>query len=431
MKERFKKSQEWLDRTLKVIPSGTQTYSKGPRQFIRGASPVFVERGDGARLWDVDGNEFLDFTMGLCAVILGYADPDVNAAVTRQMALGTVFTLPHPIETEVSEMLARLIPCAEMVRFGKNGSDATAGAVRLARAVTGRDLIACCGYHGWQDWYVGTRTLNRGVPEATRALTVPFDYNRIETLERIFDERPGQVAGVIMEPMQFELPAPGFLEAVRDLAHRHGALLIFDEIKTGFRLALGGAQERFGVLPDLAAFGKAMTNGFPLAALVGRRDIMELLDHVFFSFTAGGETVALAACRATVTKMEQQRVIEHIWTQGARLQDGLNQRVTRAGLSDFMWCKGTPPLNAVYFHKAGESATWWALKSLFQQECIRRGLLFTGDHNLSLAHGGKEIDEALRTYDAVIEITAAAIRDGSVERRLEGPAAEPVFRVRS
>ena len=430
MRERFAKSGEWLARALRVIPSGTQTFSKGPRQFVQGVSPVFVERGEGARLWDVDGNEFLDFTMGLCAVILGYADPDVNAAVIRQMARGTVFTLPHVLETEVAETLTRLIPCAEMVRFGKNGSDATSGAVRLARAFTRRDLIACCGYHGWQDWYVGTRTRNLGVPEAVRDLTAPFPFNRIEALERIFHEHPAHVAAVIMEPMGFEAPAAGFLEAVRDLAHRHGALLIFDEIKTGFRLALGGAQEHFGVIPDLACLGKAMSNGFPLAALVGRRDVMELLDEVFFSFTAGGETVALAACVATVTKLERERVVEHIWAQGRRLQDGLNHRIREAGLSDFMACEGAPPLNAVAFRKPGEPGTWWTLKSLFQQECIRRGLLFTGDHNMSLSHSDKEVDEALRTYDAVIEIAAQAIKDGGVERLLEGPPAEPVFRVR-
>jgi glutamate-1-semialdehyde aminotransferase len=277
---------------------------------------------------------------------------------------------------------------------------------------------------------VGTRTRNLGVPEAVREMTVPFTYNRIETIERIFHEHPAQVAAVIMEPMGFEAPVTGFLEAVRDLAHRHGALLIFDEIKTGFRLALGGAQQYFGVIPDLACFGKAMTNGFPLAALVGRRDVMELLDEVFFSFTAGGETVALAACVATVTKLEQQRVIEHIWAQGRRLQDGLNHRIGEAGLSDFMACEGVPPLNTVAFRKPGKPGTWWTLRSLFQQECIRRGLLFTGDHNMSLSHGDKEVDEALHTYDAVIEIAAQAIADGGIERRLEGPPSEPVFRVR-
>ena len=254
--DRFEKSMAWLRRAEALIPGASQTFSKGPNQFVRGASPLFLERGEGARVWDVDGNEYLDFTMALCAVSLGYADPDVNAAVARQLERGVLFTLAHPLEAEVAEQLCRLIPCAEMVRFGKNGSDVTSGAVRLARAFTGRDVIAACGYHGWQDWAIGPTTRNMGVPKAVRELTCTFTYNRIETLERIFDEHPGRVAAVIMEPVGIEPPRSGFLESVRELSSRRGALLIFDEIVTGFRLALGGAQEHFGVVPDLACFGK-------------------------------------------------------------------------------------------------------------------------------------------------------------------------------
>lgn len=425
--DRFKKSLEWLKRAEARVPGASQTFSKGPNQFVRGASPLFLERGQGARVWDVDGREYLDFTMGLCAVSLGYADPDVNAAVARQLERGIIFTLPHPLETEVAELLCRLIPCAEMVRFGKNGSDVTSGAVRLARAFTGRDLIAACGYHGWQDWYIGTTTRNLGVPKAVRDLTRTFAYNQIETLERIFDDHPGQVAAVIMEPVGVEAPRPGFLESVRELCTRNGALLIFDEIITGFRLALGGAQEYFRVIPDLACFGKGMANGFPLSALVGRRDIMRLLEEVFFSFTAGGEVASLAACVATIEKMRREAVIPRLWCQGERIRDHANRAAERTGTADAIKCAGLGPRSVMNFTRSN-GEPWWELKSLFQQECIRRGLLFTGAHNIAFAHGDDEVSAVCKIYDEVFLLVADAIRRGDVADRLEGPPVEPVFR---
>ena len=425
--ERFKKSMEWLKRAEARVPGASQTFSKGPNQFVRGASPLFVERGKDARVWDIDGHEYLDFTMGLCAVTLGYADPDVNAAVARQLERGILFTLPHPLEAEVAELLCRLIPCAEMVRFAKNGSDVTSGAVRLARAFTKRDVIVACGYHGWQDWYIGTTTRNLGVPLAVRNLTRTFTYNRIETLERIFKENPSQVAAVIMEPVGVEEPQAGFLQSVRELCTRHGALLIFDEIITGFRLALGGAQEYFHVVPDLACFGKGMSNGFPLAALVGRREIMRLLEEVFFSFTAGGELASLAACLATAEKMQRLKVIPQLWRQGERIRDHANRTAEKNGLAETIKCIGLGPRSVMNFISS-DGQPWWELKSLFQQECIRRGLLFTGAHNLAFAHGDDEVQAACEIYDEVFPLVAEAIRRGDVTTCLEGLPVEPVFR---
>jgi glutamate-1-semialdehyde aminotransferase len=424
---RFRRSTEWLRRAEARVPGASQTFSKGANQFVRGASPLFLERGQGARVWDVDGHEFLDTTMALCAVSLGYADPDVDAAVTRQLGRGVIFTLPHPLEAEVAELLCRVIPCAEMVRFGKNGSDATSGAVRLARAFTGRDVIVACGYHGWQDWYVGTTTRNLGVPKSVRALTRTFAYNRIETLEQLFDEHSGQIAAVIMEPVGIEAPRPGFLESVRALCTRHGTLLIFDEIVTGFRLAPGGGQEHFGVLPDLACFGKGMSNGFPLAALVGRREIMALLEEVFFSFTAGGETVSLAACLATVQKLEREAVIPRLWRHGVDLRDRANRAATASGVGEMIQCAGLGPRTVMTFMR-DDRRPWWELKSLFQQECVRRGLLFTGAHNMALAHGAGEVDAVAAIYDEVFPLVADAVRRSDVTSRLEGLPLEPVFR---
>lgn len=425
---RLSRSAALLERVRERIPGASQTFSKAPFQFVEGACPVFLERGEGAWVWDVDGNAYLDFSMGLGSILLGYADPDVNAAVERQLRHGANFSLPHPLEVEVAEQLCQLIPCAEMVRFGKNGSDVTSGAVRLARAFTGRDVIVCCGYHGWQDWFIGTTTRSLGVPKATQELTRVFVYNDLRSLERMFDEHPGRVAAVVMEPVGVEVPAPGFLESVRDLTHRQGALLVFDEIVTGFRLSLGGGQERFGVIPDLACFGKGMSNGFPLAALVGRREIMRLLEEVFFSFTAGGEAVALAACLATLEKIERAKVVDHLWRQGAALRDLFNARAASAGLGSVVRCAGLDPRHVVEFTHPSTGEPWHALKGLFQQECARRGLLFTGAHNLCLAHGEGEIRQAIEIYGDVIDLAADAVRGGRVEGLLEGPPPQPVFR---
>ena len=223
------------------------------------------DSGKGGHVWDVDGNEYVDFVNGLCAVTLGYDDADVTRAVKAQLEDGVIFTLPHPLEMQVAEAIVDMVPCAEMVRFGKNGSDVTAAAVRLARAFTGRDHVAVCGYHGWQDWYIGSTARNRGVPEAVRNLTHAFAYNDLESLRKMLAGHPGEVAAVILEPMNSQAPKDGFLEGVKELTHRHGALLVFDEVITGFRLANGGAQELFGVTPDLACFGKGVANGYPVS----------------------------------------------------------------------------------------------------------------------------------------------------------------------
>src|SRR5713101_7193954 len=277
-KRSLKQSQAWMERAAKVIPSCTQTFSKGWTQFVQGVAPVFLARGQGSHVWDVDGNEYIDFPMALGPVILGHNDPDVTAAVQKQIADGVTFSLPHPLEVEVAELLVQMIPCAEMVRFGKNGSDATSGAVRVARAFTGRQMIACCGYHGWQDWYIGTTTRSLGVPTSVRELTKTFVYNDLASLQKIFDEHPREMACVILEPVGIVEPADDFLQKVARLTRDHGVVLVFDEVITGFRLAMGGAQEYFGVVPDMACCGKAMANGYPLSAVVGRREIMRLFD---------------------------------------------------------------------------------------------------------------------------------------------------------
>lgn len=423
----YARSQEWKARAERIIPSCTQTFSKGPTQFVQGAAPVFLARGQGSHVWDVDGNEYIDYPMALGPIILGHNYPAVTEAVRHQAAEGTAFSLPHPLEVEVAEQLIEMVPCAEMVRFGKNGSDATAGAVRVARAFTGRDVIACCGYHGWQDWYIGTTTRNKGVPDAVRRLTVPFAYNDIGSIERIFHDHPGRVAAVIMEPVGVVEPYEGFLQQVADLTRRQGAVLIYDEVVTGFRLARGGAQQYYGVMPDLTCVGKAIANGYPVAAVVGRRDIMALFDEVFFSFTFGGEMVSLAAAQATLSVLRDEPVIEHLWAQGRRLQDGYNALARRFELSAITECVGLPPRTVVVFRD--EHGTESLLrKSLFQQECILRGILFSGNHNLCYSHTPADIDATLGVYEDAMAVLADAVRAGNERTRLRGEPVQPVFR---
>jgi len=423
----LERSRSLLARAQAVIPGCAQTFSKGPGMFVQGVAPNFLSRGEGAYVWDVDGNRYIDYILGLGPVILGHAYPSVNEAVTRQMSQGISFSMPHEVELEVSELLRELIPCAEMVRFGKNGSDATAGAVRLARAYTKRDKVLCCGYHGWQDWFIGTTSRNKGVPKAVRELTIPFAYNDIAAVHRLFDEHAGQIACVIMEPVTFSPPARGYLQEMKDLCHRHGALLVFDEVVTGFRLHLGGAQALLGVSPDLACFGKAMANGFPLSALVGRSEVMRLLDDVFFSFTFGGDTMGLAACKATIHELRTHNVVGKQALVGQQLKDGIDQMLHDFHLNEQISCLGYPQWTTFNFKDTSGKPSQ-DIRSLFQQESLRRGVLTHGSHLLSYMHTAEVIEETLAIYRDVFSVLAEAIAGGNVRSRLMGDPIRPVFR---
>lgn len=426
-KIRVKKSLALKREAEKTIPGCSQTFSKGPTQFVQGVAPVFLEKAAGSHVWDVDGNEYIDYAMALGPIILGHGYPAITDSIEKILKKGITFTLPHRLEVELAELLYEVIPCAEMVRFGKNGSDATSGAVRVARAYTGRDMIVCCGYHGWQDWYVATTTRSGGVPDAVKKLTLTFEYNNIDSLRRIFEKNPNKVACVIMEPVSVTEPKDDFLKKVKELTHKNGALLIFDEIVTGFRFALGGAQEYFGVMPDIACFGKAMGNGLPIAAVVGKRKYMKLFEEVFFSFTSGGEIVSIAAALSTIKELKDRNAIRHIWEQGRKIKDGYNVFSREYGLERYTECIGYPPRTVIIFKdKKGEADL--LLKSVFQQECIKRGILFTGGHNICFSHSNKDIEYTLRVYRTVLEIVRKAIDKNRVKNLLEGKPVEPVFR---
>lgn len=422
-------SQALLKRAEKVIPLGSQTFSKSHIQLPHGAAPLFLTRGQGARVWDVDGNEYVDLVCGLLPVVLGYCDPDVDEAILRQAQNGISFSLATELEVELAERLIEIIPCAEMVRFGKNGSDVTSAAVRLARAVTNRERIAACGYHGWQDWYIGATTRDFGVPASVRGLTHRFPFNDAEALDKLLQEHPGQFACVILEPVGAEEPKPGYLESVREITHRHGALLIYDEIIAGFRVRLGGAQEYYGVAPDLACFGKSMGNGMPISAVVGRADLMRRFEDVFFSGTFGGEALSLAAAIAVIDKMSRENVIEGLWNRGRRLADEARRLIAKHQLQDVVKLIGVAPWTLLSFGEHAH-ASREAIRTLFLAEMLRHGVLLTGSHNVCHALNESDIVHVAAAYDAALGRIADELRRPGVEERLAYPVIRPIFSVR-
>ena len=418
-----------LARAVKTIPLGSQTFSKSAIQFPTEAAPHFLDRGLGSHVWDVDGNEYVDFVNGLLPVILGYCDPDVDGAVKAQMGKGVSFSLATDLEIQLAELLASNIPCAEMVRFGKNGTDATSAAVRLARAFTGRDHVAVCGYHGWQDWYIGSTLRFKGVPNAVRDLTHTFAYNNLDSLEKVLDEHKGEFAAVILEPMNIAYPAEGFLQGVKALAHKHGALLVFDEIITGFRFSLSGAQGMFGVVPDLASFGKSMGNGYPISAVVGRGEVIREMEDIFFSGTFGGETLSLAASIATINKIRKENVLDRLAATGTQIAKSIESLIAKHGLQDCVGITGHPSWTLLSF-KDTPHATLWEIKSLYLQEVIARGILTGGSHNTSFAHTADDLAKLDQAQDVAFGIVREALDTGDIRSYLVGKPIEPLFRVR-
>jgi glutamate-1-semialdehyde 2,1-aminomutase len=426
---RYQESEDLLVRAERVIPLGSQTFSKSRTQYPHGVSPYFIKRGKGSRVWDVDGNEYTDFVSSLASVTLGYQDEQVTSAVRDQLEDGVIFSLPHPLETDVAELIVEMVPCAEMVRFGKNGSDATSGAIRLARAFTSRDRIAVCGYHGWQDWYIGSTARHRGVPQAVRDLTHTFAFNDSSSLEAVLASFPGEFAAVILEPMNVAFPTADFLHSVQSLAQRNGALLIFDETITGFRFHNGGAQALFGVTPDLATFGKGLANGFPLSAVAGRRDVMRLMEDIFFSFTFGGETLSLAAAKATLMKLKSEPVVEHLEAIGQKIMTGAKDIIQQNALDDVFNVSGHPTWSFLNI-KDARGATAFEIKTLWMQEILARGILSVGTHNVSYAHTDEDVEHLLAVYREVLPAICQHLTSGTLKSALRCESLVPLFKVR-
>ncbi len=416
-------SNKLYEKALQLIPSTTQTLAKGPQQNVKGIAPKYLARGKGSHVWDVDGNEYIDFNMAIGPLSLGYSYPVVDDAIKKQLEDGITFSLMHPLEVEVAELLNEVIPNAESVRYSKTGADVTSAAIRVARAYTGKNKVLCCGYHGWHDWYISVTDRNKGIPDVITDLTFTFSYNDIQSVKDSIDD---DIAAIILEPFVFEPPKDNFLHELRKLCDEHGIVLIFDEMWTGFRIAVGGAQEYFGVKADLATFSKAVANGMPISILTGKKEIMSVLDKdVFFYTTFGGEALSLAAAKATVNELRDKNVPKYLAEKGKLLKDGYNKIASGLGM-DYTKCIGYECRSLITFDaKAGNPLE---MKSLVQQEMIKRGILWGGFHNMSYSHSDDDINYTLKVYEEVLPILKKAVDENNVHGYLKGEPVEPVFR---
>ncbi len=416
-------SDKYYARAAGLIPAYTQTLAKGPGQYVRGVAPKYIQRGKGSHVWDVDGNEYIDYMMAIGPVSLGYCHEAVDKAILSQLAQGITFSQMHPLEVEVAELVREVVPNAEMVRFSKTGCDATSAAIRLARAFTGKNKVLCCGYHGWHDWYIAVTDRNKGIPKATQDMSFTFNYN---DLQSVIDSIDDDTACVILEPVVFEAPRDNFLHKLKEVCDQRGVLLIFDEMWTGFRLALGGAQAYFGVKADLACFSKAVANGMPVSVLTGRKEVMNLCEKdIFFFTTFGGEALSLAAAKATIHELKAHRVPERLASQGKKLKEGYNNITRELGMT-YTQCAGFDCRTIVTLD--AKSGNPLEMKSLVQQEMIKRGVLWGGFHNMCFSHSDDDVAYTLKAYREVLPILKSAVERGDVRGALRGEPVEPVFR---
>jgi glutamate-1-semialdehyde-2,1-aminomutase len=329
---RVKKSLELWKHAEDIIMNGTQLYSKMASVGVKGVSPIFFVKADGVYAWDYEGKKYIDYTMGLGPCFVGYNNPKVKKAIKKQLEIGSLFSLPNPLEIKAAETLIDIVPCAEMVRFLKTGSEATQAAIRIARAYTGREKIIKGHYHGWHEWCLADSTKSGGIPHVYKDTVFEVKYNDFDAVKKLFEQHKNEIACVIIEPIETELPKDNYLQKLRDITEQNGALLIYDEVVTGFRFALGGAQEYFGVTPDIAVFGKAMGGGLPLSAVAGKKEIMQKVkDKIFVSSTFGGELLSLAAFIAVVDILKTESVYERIFAIGNRIKEDFNKLAQRHG----------------------------------------------------------------------------------------------------
>lgn len=429
----FERSRELAARLADLVPGGAHTYAKGADQYPHRA-PGVLSHGRGCRVWDADGNEFIEYGMGLRSVGLGHAFEPITDAVRNVLDKGTNFTRPSIMELECAEAFLSIIRGPEMVKFTKDGSTATSAALKLARKATGRDMVGVCAEHAffsYDDWFMATTTMDGGIVDDEAQRTTSFHYNDIASVRHMFDAHPGRIAAVFLEPARTEPPVPGFLEGLRAACTEHGALLVFDEMITGFRYSLHGSEATYGVRPDLATFGKALANGFSCSALTGTREIMQLGsrhrsgDDVFLlSTTHGAETPGLAAAMATMAFYEAKPVIETFDRQGARLAAGFAEASARHGLTEHVKPIGFPS-NLLFATTDPDGNPSQSYRSLFLQETIRRGVIMPS-LVVSYSHDDAAIDATIDAIDGALGVYAKAMEDGA-EAFLEGPPSRYVF----
>lgn len=431
---RFDKSKVLQGRAHALIPGGCHTYARGDDQYPEQA-PGFLIKGRGCHVWDVDGNEFIEYNMGLRSVTLGYADERILGAARNYMLEGSSFTRPSPIEVECAEEMLSLIEGAEMVKFGKNGSDVTSAAIRLSRAYTGRDLVAVCADHPFfsgDDWFIGSTPISAGIPKVTQELTVKFSYNSIESVQALFQQYPGQIACLMLEPEKETAPVDGFLRKVQELCRKNGSVFILDEMICGFRWHSGGGQGYYRIIPDLSTFGKALANGFSVSALVGKREIMRLggLDHeherVFLlSLTHGAEAHSLAVAMEVIRTYKREPVIEMMWRAGERLERGVRKSIGEHHLQEHFKVLGKPCCQ-IYATLDGEKTPSQAFRTLFLQETIKGGVL-APSFVVSSSHTDTDIDRTIEVIDKALQVYRKALDEG-LDKYLVGRPVKPVFR---
>ncbi|WP_027727307.1 aspartate aminotransferase family protein [Treponema sp. C6A8] len=415
----LKKSNELWKQAQNTILSGVQLYSKGPETHIQGVSPIYIDHAKDAHVWDPDGNEYIDYDMGLGPILLGYCYKPVDDAVRRQLERGMGYSLVAPEEVEYAKLCIENIPCAEKVRFLKTGSSATEAAVRIARAYTGKKHILRGEYHGWHEWTTAAESVRQGgILEDLKKYVHKFDYNDFDAVEKYFEQFKGEVAAVITEPVQVDAPENKFLEKLRDICQQKGALLIFDEVVDGFRFSIGGAQKYFGITPDMATFGKAAANGMPLSIVAGKKEIMDAVDKkVFISTTFGGECLSLAAGIAVMNELKNKPVTERLWSLGTKIQDNFRFLAQKIGVPIDL--AGYPVrLDLRYSDYEGHHD--WLYNSIFMQECVKRGVLLGWHIFPCYSHTDEDIDFTLNVFEDAMKVYKKALDSGNPASFMEG-----------
>ena len=422
-------------RAKRVIPGGNMLLSKRAEMFLPEQWPAYFSRAKGCRVWDLDGRELIDMSiMGIGTNLLGYGHPEVDAAVAATVAAGNMSTLNCPEEVWLAERLVAMHPWAEMARFARSGGEANAIAIRIARAATGRDTVAICGYHGWHDWYLATNLQNdsgleehllpglepNGVPRALAGTVQPFSYNRLDQLEAIAASH--DLAAVKMEVQRTSPPDPGFLEGVRELCTRSGIVLIFDECTSGFRETFGGLHLKYGVEPDMAMFGKALGNGYAITATIGRRAVMEAAQSTFLSSTFWTERIGPTAALRTLEVMERERSWEHVTATGLEMRRRWQELADRHGLA--ISHNGLLALTGFAF----QSPKALDYKTLITQEMLKKGYLAATSCYVSLAHTQEVIEPYLGELEGIFALIADCEQGRSVEELLEGPVCHGGFK---
>ncbi len=420
---RFTESLDLFAHAQDVIAGGSQTSSKRPSAYAYGSYPIYASRASGSRIWDVDGNEYIDFVNGLGPIVLGYAYPEVDAAIAEQLSRGIIYGLLSPLEVAVADSLIAAVPAAEMVRFLKGGAEANNAAARIARAHTKREIILNNGYRGWSDgWNAGRN--DGGIPIALEPYVKQFRYNDLNHLEDLFHTHDNKIAAVILDAASLgKEPEPGYLQELNDLAHRKGALVIYDEIVTGFRLAMGGAQQFFGVTPDLATFAKATANGMPLAAVVGSKEVMRTAADCMISITYGGEALSLAAAVATMKVMRTHNVHEHLHSIGESLKDGINGAARRAGVA--LEAFGLAPLSGERFLDAVDAEEDALMWHFLLAGCAQRGVLMRrgGCNFITFSHSEDDVAEAVVAIEDTLHDLRRAREGGNLAHAVSELAA--------